>query len=419
MQTSNPLTKQFLLAAKYQEIHALKQLQNSCASLTKLGDFVHQLQKERAMSNIFLASKSLRFSNELTQQIPITQSAQDTFYHSLKTTFISDNADPGHSRLYNLITYSLQALDVLPALRHQIGRQNVTPVHATQSFTQLIASLLNIILEAADGASDPHVTRLLVAYFNFMQGKEYAGQERACGAQAFAASKFTEDQKTQLAHFVQEQSHSFSFFNEYADDHLLKCYTSLIEHPVNKQVDQLRSLLQKLDDENAQPLSQLSEVWYEVTTTRIDIMHKIEQNISDHLIDSAAMQIACAQRKLNSNKQILNTLEQQYMPATDGQLALKNNEPTNTAASKLNSNKTMYDLILEQSQHIKQINQALVDAKRVITEQKVIHQAKYILIEQLKISEEHAHKQLQKQAMDSHSSIYAVANKIIELNNAN
>ena len=252
-----------------------------------------------------------------------------------------------------------------------------------------------------------------------MQGKEYAGQERACGAQAFAASKFTEDQKTQLAHFVQEQSHSFSFFNEYADDHLLKCYTSLIEHPVNKQVDQLRSLLQKLDDENAQPLSQLSEVWYEVTTTRIDIMHKIEQNISDHLIDSAAMQIACAQRKLNSNKQILNTLEQQYMPATDGQLALKNNEPTNTAASKLNSNKTMYDLILEQSQHIKQINQALVDAKRVITEQKVIHQAKYILIEQLKISEEHAHKQLQKQAMDSHSSIYAVANKIIELNNAN
>ncbi|MEI8641198.1 ANTAR domain-containing protein [Pseudoalteromonas sp. Hal099] len=53
---------------------------------------------------------------------------------------------------------------------------------------------------------------------------------------------------------------------------------------------------------------------------------------------------------------------------------------------------------MEQSQHIKQINQALVDAKRVITEQKIIHQAKYILIEQLSLSEEQAHKKLQKQS---------------------
>jgi hypothetical protein len=415
MQTANPLTKQFLLAAKYQEIDALKQLQNSCASLTKLGDFVHQLQKERAMSNIFLASKSLQFNCELKEQITVTQTTQRYFYNSLKTTFITDTSLNGHSRLYNLISHSLQSLDALPSLRYQIANQNITPVHATQSFTNLIAGLLNIILEAADGANDPQVIRLLVAYFNFMQGKEYAGQERACGAQAFAESKFSCEQKQQLAHFMQEQENRFSFFSEYADNHLLKCYSSLIEHPVNKQVDQLRSLLQKLDDQNAQPLSQLSEVWYEVTTTRIDIMHKIEQNISDHLIDSAAMRIAGAQRKLNSNKQILSSLEQEYIPVSDGQLALKIGEPSNSAVSKLSSNKTMYDLILEQAQHIKQINQALLDAKQLISEQKVIHQAKYILIEHLKISEEHAHKQLQKQAMESHSSLYAVAKKIIEL----
>jgi len=415
MLSSNPLTKQFLLAAKYQEIHALKQLQKSCASLTKLGDFIHQLQKERGMSNIYLASNRKRFSSQLKQQISLTEQTQTQFYHSIKTTFITDNADTGHTRLYNLITHSLQSLDALPNLRVQIANQKVSPVHATQSYTQLIAYLLNIILEAADGASDPRVTRLLVAYFNFMQGKEYAGQERACGAQAFASSKFTVEQKQQLAHFVQQQHHSFTFFNEYADDHVLKCYRSLTDHPVNKQVDQLRGLLQNLDDENAQPLSQLSEVWYEVTTTRIDIMHKIEQNLSDYLIDTAAMQIAKAQRTLNSNKQVISNLEEQYMIMTHGQLAFKQNTPQNTAANKLNSNKSMYDLIMEQSQHIKQINQALIDAKRVITEQKIIHQAKYILIEQLSLSEEQAHKKLQKQAMDSHCSLYNIAQKIVEL----
>ena len=418
MATSNPLTKQFLLAAKYQEIHALKQLQNSCASLTKLGDFVHQLQKERAMSNIFLASNRERFKTQLQEQIPLSDSAQTAFYDSLKQTFIKDNADTGHTRLFNLITYSLQTLEALPVLRNQIAQQNISAVHATQSFTQLIASLLNIILEAADGASDPKITRLLVAFFNFMQGKEYAGQERACGAQAFAASKFTKEQKQQLAHFVQEQNHSFDFFNEYADAHLLKCFGTLTTHQVNNQVEQLRSLLQKLDDENAQPLSQLSEVWYEVTTTRIDIMHKIEQNIADQLIDTAAMQIACAQRSLNTNKQVLNNMVEQQIAPAFGQLAIKQPEPEvnqNIAADKLNSNKTMYDLIIEQSQHIKQINQALLDAKKVISEQKVIHQAKYILIEQLKLTEEQAHKQLQKQAMDTHKTLFSVAQTIVQM----
>ncbi|GAA59485.1 response regulator NasT [Pseudoalteromonas sp. BSi20652] len=419
MATSNPLTKQFLLAAKYQEIHALKQLQNSCASLTRLGDFVHQLQKERAMSNIFLASNRERFKTQLQQQIHISYDAQTAFYDSLKQTYINDNADTGHTRLFNLIAHSLQSLDALPLLRNQIAQQNISAVHATQSFTQLITNLLNIILEAADGASDPKVTRLLVAFFNFMQGKEYAGQERACGAQAFAASKFTIEQKQQLAHFVQEQNHSFDFFYEYADEHLLKCYATLTTHQVNNQVEQLRSLLQKLDDENAQPLSQLSEVWYEVTTTRIDIMHKIEQNIADNLIDTAAMQIACAQRNLNTNKKVLNTINEQQIAPIVGQLAIKQPDPEiqpNVAVDKLNSNKSMYDLIIDQSQHIKLINQALIDAKKVISEQKIIHQAKYLLIEQLKISEEQAHKQLQKQAMNTHKTLYSVAKEIVALN---
>ncbi|MEI8641199.1 hypothetical protein P4S68_09285 [Pseudoalteromonas sp. Hal099] len=56
-------------------------------------------------------------------------------------------------------------------------------------------------------------------------------------------------------------------------------------------------------------------------------MHKIEQNLSDYLIDSAAMQIAQAQRTLNSNKQVISSLEEQYMPMTDGQLAFKQNTP--------------------------------------------------------------------------------------------
>ena len=48
----------------------------------------------------------------------------------------------------------------------------------------------DIIFEAADIASDPTITRLLVALFNFMQAKEYAGQERAWGRYWFRRNSF-------------------------------------------------------------------------------------------------------------------------------------------------------------------------------------------------------------------------------------
>jgi hypothetical protein len=411
MTTNNTLTKQFLLAAKSQEIDALKQLQSSCATLIKLGDFVHQLQKERAMSNIYLSSNRERFKEQLTQQIPISNDSQEAYYKSLRHTYLHIENDTGHTRLFNLIAYSLQALDILPVLRQKVSQQNISAVESTNSFTHVITSLLNIILEAADGASDPKITRLLVVFFNYMQGKEYAGQERACGAQAFATSKFTQDHKNKLLHLQNEQNQSFDFFNEYADEHLLKCNSALVGHQVNNQVNQLRSLLQKLNDDNVQPLAQLSEVWYEVCTTRIDLMHKIEQNIADHLIDTAAMQIACAERILNNNKQAINIILEQQ----ESTLHSISDSTNNIAEQKLTSNKNMFDLILEQKQHIKQIKNALSDAKTVLSEQKVIHQAKYILIEQLKVTEEEAHKKLQRQAMDTHNTLFTVAKKIIEL----
>ena len=46
---------------------------------------------------------------------------------------------------------------------------------------------LTVVFEAADSACDPDIARKLVALFHFMQGKELAGQERATGAAVFAS----------------------------------------------------------------------------------------------------------------------------------------------------------------------------------------------------------------------------------------
>ncbi len=88
-------------------------------------------------------------------------------------------------RLLSSITFALQGMDHLPDLRNKIAAQQLTPLESTNAYCRLITGLLDVVFEAADVASDPTMTRLLVALFNFMQGKEYAGQERAWGAYWF------------------------------------------------------------------------------------------------------------------------------------------------------------------------------------------------------------------------------------------
>lgn len=414
MHQSNSLTRRFLLAAKYEEIHTLEQLQKSCHTLIKIGNLVHQLQKERAMSNIYLASNTTRFSNELKSQIILVSSNQTELLDSLEKNYLLVKPGSGDARLFNLITFALQGLEALPALRDKIHNQSFTPQNATAAFNQIIGTLLNVFLEATDVANDPVITKILVAFFNFMQGKEYAGQERACGAAAFASNTFNEQTKAQLEQCQQGQRTSFDFFKSYADDVLLAAFDTFEQHPSCAQITQLRDMLAQLTQGNSNELSQISEVWFGVATERIDNLHRVELQIADHLIFSAAQQILISKRHLKDHKHALETLALKQ-PSHVLETNLDNNYSDNVAQSKFSSNKTMYDLITEQSQYIRQINSALNEARTVIKEQKLINQAKYILIEQLNITEHEAHAQLQKQAMDSQKSVYSVAKKIMSL----
>ena len=84
------------------------------------------------------------------------------------------------ARLFSRIAIVLHELEGLrAAARAHRARRRSPPATLTTAFVRLIAGLLAVVFEAADSAGDPEISRALVAMFNFMQGKEFAGQERA------------------------------------------------------------------------------------------------------------------------------------------------------------------------------------------------------------------------------------------------
>lgn len=410
MPHNSSLTKRFLLATKYEEIHSLEQLQKSCYALIKLGNLIHQIQKERAMSNIFLASRSTLFCSQLSQQNNAVDEAKNVLFDALESDYLLTQPSISNARLLNVITYSLQSLDALTEIRAKIARQVFTPKQATHSFNQILSSLLNVFLEVADVASDPTITKILVSFFNFIQGKEYAGQERACGAAAFASNTFNDETHAQLSHLQQQQQQCFNFFLDNADELLTLAYKDFQSHKSGKEITKLRTMLCQLCQANNTELSQISEVWFEVTTARIDALHQVELKIADHLINCSAKQINISKRHLKDHKLALEKLGDSELeaPLTSYQVP-----DASLVANKFSANKTMYDLITEQDKHIRQISHALDEARTVLKEQKLINQAKYILIEQLTITENEAHKQLQKQAMNSQSTLAEIAQKVL------
>jgi AmiR/NasT family two-component response regulator len=72
-------------------------------------------------------------------------------------------------------------------------------------------------------------------------------------------------------------------------------------------------------------------------------------------------------------------------------------------------------LLHEQSQYISNIEMELGHARTAVQELKIIQRAKLILIEQHKLTEQQAHHQLQKLAMDRQEPLADIATQVVQM----
>lgn len=423
-------TKRFLLAAKHAEITVLEQLSSNCRIVIAVRELIHELQKERGASNIFLASKGERYSSERMQYVSASERAESTLKSHLKSLYLTDEITSGNPRLLSSITLAMQATDYLPRLREQVSKQMLTPLESTRAYSRLVASLLTVIFEAADIASDPTITRLLVALFNFIQAKEYAGQERAWGAIGFAETHFDVRLCEKLAALQQAQEHHFGIFCEFSCKAQRDALESLNKSPAAIDITQLRNMIAQLSD--GSPIaSEISEVWFDVATRRIDAMQDIEVALTETLTQQTNTKVANAKNEMANHQQLLTRFNDEH--TTDGSpltllfdpsmpglaedtkedeiKTLSLNEQTKT----LSAHRSFYDLLRSQAQHIEDMERELEEAKRAIQEQKLIGRAKLVIMEQFGLSENSAYRRLQKQAMSENTTIAIIASKIVNI----
>ncbi|MEP4100507.1 nitrate- and nitrite sensing domain-containing protein, partial [Paraglaciecola sp.] len=392
MSAHSDVTKRFLLATKRAEINALQLVASNCQVVTTVSELIHQLQKERGISNIFISSANRRFEQEYKDQIDNGIRAEELFRSQLKAKYLHSDDISNNMRLLNIITLALQGLDYISTLRYKVQKQELTAIESMQAYNQLIKGLLSVVFEAADVGSDPSSTKILVALFNFIQGKEYAGQERACGALGFSKSMFDQSLCESLIQLQQAQTDSFTTFEEFASNQENTLWHSLQGKDTNKQLQQMRTMIQQLADGSAIS-SEISEVWYELTTQRIDGMRAIEEQLTSRLLQVAKQRVEQADKELLEHKKRVKKLRPKSTLSPeltlDMVLDISADNIPKAYNSQLNdlADNSLYDLLREQSENIKKMTNELELAKQAIAEQKTINRAKLLLMQQLNYNE--------------------------------
>ncbi|MDQ7727695.1 nitrate- and nitrite sensing domain-containing protein [Halomonas sp. SpR8] len=410
--------QQLLLTAIRCDIDNLTHLATTADIVGDISRFIHMLQRERGASTIYLASQGRRFKTRRDTYRQHSQQAETLMRQRLEA--LSQEARPqAAARLLRRIAAVWYALDELDALRQAIDTFTISPDAATQAFNQLTSGLLAIVFEAADTSIDPDITRTLVAIFHLMQGKELAGQERACGAFGFTHGHFDEAHRALLNQLVTDQQRCFDTFVEFATPEAQQTWQKELSPRTLAGIYQLRDTACQHpaagQSTPTNPPDTLGETWYELTTLRIDAIKTVEDALITQLSVLCHRKIAQAEDALEQAK----AEPCRHAPAPCEQLlALNDPQPLgDLTASALNSplGRSLIELTQAQASRLQGLSDELENTRKALRERKLIERAKGLIMAHQDMSEEEAYRFLRKTSMDQSKSMADMAQAILDL----
>lgn len=251
---------------------------SSLNQLTRLSvvysELVHELQKERGMTAGFIGSKGTKFVSELQSQ----RTSADNRRAQRAEYWQSAAIDlPQITRLNNEIS---QSLNQITSIRNRVDSQSIPLSEALGYYTKLNAKLLSVSALIAELSSDATITTETIAYYNFLQGKERAGIERAVLNNTFSKNEFGPGMLVKFISLVTEQNTYFSNFEVLSNPDNVRFFEQQLNDRSVAEVEKLRSLAEsKMGGFDVDPV-----YWFAQATGRIVQLKKTENQLADSLI---------------------------------------------------------------------------------------------------------------------------------------
>ncbi|MBA6225474.1 methyl-accepting chemotaxis protein [Colwellia sp. MB02u-18] len=254
---------------------------NEMKNLTELtqlsisySELVHELQKERGTTAGFLGSKGKTFVTRLNKQRIATDEKLTSRDDFLK---LNDFKQVSIVKLNQEIAAELEKLNLI---RSQVSDLAIDSSKAIAYYTRLNAKLLSVSYIITDLSTNAKLTEQSIAYYNFLQGKERAGIERAVLSSTFARDEFSEGTFVKFVTLETEQKVFMANFLAFTSAENIRYYQEQMAHPAIKEVMKLRTIAEsKTSGFGVDPL-----YWFQQATLKIGQYQKSGQKIADNLL---------------------------------------------------------------------------------------------------------------------------------------
>ena len=259
--------------------HTAKGAAQSVKTLVELSTInsrlVHEIQKERGASAGFIGSGGKGFGDQLTAQRQLTNSrlAELDDYLSM-----NKNTLAGFSNVWPLMQDYQADIQRLGTIRKGVSNLSIPLGDALGYYTGLNTTLLKVPSHAIKVAKDVDVSLALTAYYEFLQGKERAGIERAVLSNSFGAGQFAPGMYKRFIELVTEQNTHFSSFLAFSDQAHQQAYNDTLKDPASKNVMTFRN------HGFNQEMKQDAEFWFAESTKRINLLKSVEDTLSSDIL---------------------------------------------------------------------------------------------------------------------------------------
>jgi len=248
-----------------------------------ISGLIHELQKERGASVGFVSSKGQALATALHDQRPATDKALASWRQRM--------AGFDRSKLGSGFSHSLDdaqsALGMLAGTRDAIDTLAVSPPKAAEYFTATIADLLAAIQTTGDLSEDVRILRQSIAFSAFVQRKEFAGQERAAGAQGFSAGAFAPDVHRAFVRLGAMQEAQAQIFSKNAMPDQIEAVQTALKNPIVDEVARMRAAGIAAPFDTAAVRAVSGPQWFDAATRNIDLLKTIEDRLAGDFLSVA------------------------------------------------------------------------------------------------------------------------------------
>ncbi len=268
----------YLVVDKRQVASEMESLSELAALAPVVSGLVHELQKERGASAVFIASKGARFAEELPAQRKLTDEKQAALAEALESF---DTQSYGSS-LVAKVEGAQSAVAELDGKRQQISALEITVPQMAGYYTPTIAKLLSIVEEMSGLSSDAQVTNAITAYTTFLQAKERAGIERAMGSGGFSAGEFKPTIYRRFLQLIAMQGTFLSTFSIYATPEQKEFLEATVTGTAVDEVERMRKIaIESAVTGSTEGIE--GTYWFDTITAKINLLKTVEDRIATDL----------------------------------------------------------------------------------------------------------------------------------------